>query len=66
MYEILIHTRECPQGFVFEGFLDDNKPALFFSEKEARKYASDMSLAWRWSGYCTIRKREVKSDEIHQ
>ena len=58
MYEILIHTRECPQGFVFEGFLDDNRPALFPSEQEARKYASDMSLAWRWNGYCTIRKRE--------
>ena len=57
MYEILIHTRECPQGFAFEGFLDDNRPALFFSEEEARKYASDMSLAWRWHGYCTIRKR---------
>ena len=64
MYEILIHTRECPQGFVFEGFLDDNRPALFPSEQEARKYASDMSLAWRWNGYCTIRKREVKSDEL--
>lgn len=56
MYEILIHTRDCPQGFVFE--VDNNSPALFCSEKEARKYASDMSLAWRWNGYCTIRKRE--------
>lgn len=55
MYEILIHTRNCPQGFVFK---NDNKPVVFPSKQEALKYASDMSLAWRWSGYCTIRKRE--------
>ena len=57
MYEILIHTRDCPQGFVCE---NDNKPVTFPSKQEARKYAADMSLAWRWSGYCTIRKREGK------
>lgn len=52
MYKILIHTRECPQGFVFKDA--DNKPILFSSKEKALKYASDMSLAWRWSGYCTI------------
>lgn len=57
MYEILIHTRECPQGLVFEGYLGDNRPLYFLSEQEALKYISDMSLGWRWHGYCTVRKR---------
>ena len=62
MYEILIHTREYPKGEVFEGFLDDNRPALFFSKEEALKYAKDMSLAWRFHGYCTI--REVSNNVV--
>lgn len=50
MYEILIHTREYPQGKVFE-------QKTFPSKQAAQKFANQMSLGWRFNGYCTVRKR---------
>lgn len=49
MWEIIIHTRENQEGFIFE--------KTFESEKEARKFSSAHHLAWRYNGYCTFQKK---------
>lgn len=56
MYEILIHTRECPQGRVWQV----KKDIEFKTEKEAAIYANTKALGWRWNGYYTIRKKKEK------
>lgn len=48
MWEIVIHTRDNPNGFVF-----DKK---FNSKIEAIKFSSRNCLAWRYNGYCTFQK----------
>ena len=48
MWEIIIHTRDNQNGFVF-----DKK---FNSEIEARQFSSRNCLAWRYNGYCTFQK----------
>lgn len=56
MYEILIHTRECPQGRVWEV----KKGIEFKTKQEAEVYANKYALGWRWHGYYTIRKKEER------
>lgn len=57
MYEILIHTRDCPQGRVWEV----RKDIEFKTKEEAEMYANKYALGWRWHGYYTIRKKEGKT-----
>jgi hypothetical protein len=56
MYEILIHTRECPQGWVWAV----RKGIEFKTKQEAEVYANKYALGWRWHGYYTIRKKEER------
>lgn len=48
MWEIVIHTRDNQEGFIFEKKFD--------SEEAARQFSSRHSLAWRYNGYCTFQK----------
>lgn len=54
MYEIVIHTRDCPQGRVWEV----KKGIEFKTRQEAERYANTSALGWRWNGYYTIREKK--------
>lgn len=50
-YYLYLHTREHPEGIMVEGL-------RFNTPLEAQTYAVRHSLAWRWNGFCTIKKGE--------
>lgn len=55
-YVIYIHTRSCQDGFLYKGFVGDNKLPIFDTQEQAQEHINQQSLGWRWSGYCTIRE----------